>query len=155
MRSYRDELNAPHRVCIVVADAARARLFEAGKANSALREVDALVNPDARSPERKLTSDRPGRKANAMGRGTHSFGERDKPHREAIEGFARRIGQRLRTARTVDRYDRIYLVADPEILGMIRQSLDAGTRKCVVGEVGKSLAKRSTKTIRASLPARL
>ncbi|HXG29767.1 MAG TPA: host attachment protein [Nevskiales bacterium] len=155
MRRYRDELNAPHRVCIMAADAARARLFAAGPANSGLHELDTLVNPEARTPERKLTSDRPGRKANSSGRGTHSFGERAKPHREAVDSFARRIGQRLRAARTVDRFDRIYLVAEPEVLGMIRRTLDERTRKCVVGEVSKSLTRRSAKTIRAALPARL
>ena len=45
---------------IVVADSARARIFEAHKKSRAVSEIAGLINPNSRLPERELVSDRGG-----------------------------------------------------------------------------------------------
>jgi len=45
---------------VVVADASRARIFEAAELPEPLREIEDLVQPEGRMPERALQSDRPG-----------------------------------------------------------------------------------------------
>src|SRR5687767_7572247 len=80
----------PIRTWVVIADAARARVFETRGKGTGLTAVDGLALETELLPNRELVSDRPGRSFESVG-GTRHAMEGSDPHREQKRQFARRI----------------------------------------------------------------
>lgn len=140
---------------VLVADSARARLFDAATPTAPLHEVEFLSNPEARLHEGDLVADGAGtRNGESMSAGHSALGGGSmKDHR--IEEFAGTVCERLsRVARATDAR-RIYIVAEPSFLGLLRLRMDRNLRKQVAHEIPKSLASRGPAEIRAVLPQRL
>jgi len=145
----------PSRIWVVAADAARARIFRARHANGGLTEIEDLLNPDARDAGRALRADRLGHAANAARGGGHSLQRNaDEPHQIAID-FGCRLARRLNAARKRGEFDRVYLVAEPHLLGVVRGALDRPTRRLLAAAIGKDVSRRSAAIVRQRLPARL
>lgn len=142
-------------VWVVVADAGRARLFEAQRKNGGLVEIDDLINAQARVRDEDVVSDRPGRAP----RGSDGVGRSFEPRKERIEqsedDFARMVCARLTAGRRQGAVGRIYLLADPSFLGRLRQHLDAPTQRIVAGEQATDLTRRTPAVIRKALPKQL
>jgi protein required for attachment to host cells len=140
---------------VVAADSARARVFRAGTPDAPLEEVDALLNPEARLHEGDLVEDSAGRRGTRPTQAKRSAlgGETAKRHR--AEEFAAlvcdRVARQLRAARA----GRLYLVAEPEFLGLLRRRFGRSVLRQVAGAVAKSVADQPPGRIRAVLPARL
>ncbi|HWP94866.1 MAG TPA: host attachment protein [Gammaproteobacteria bacterium] len=141
---------------VAVADTVRARLFVVDPNTHALEEKQVLVNPHARLPERELVSDTPGRAGAGGNMGhRHALGD-DYSQKQRVRGeFARSIGRELHSLRTQGKLERLYVVAEPGFLGMLRSHLDGALRKCVAGEIPHCAATRKAGEIRALLPRRL
>lgn len=148
-------VDAAGPVVVAVADSARARLFEAPAPAAPLREVEDLQNAQARLHEGDLVADRAGRMKNRPFQAAHSAFGGDTARRHRAEDFAAiacsSIGRILRRSGA----RRLYLVADPEFLGLLRQRMEPSLRHRVAGEVVKSLAGEPAERIRAVLPRRL
>lgn len=140
------------KIWVLAADNTRARVFATDKRNGELAELFDLVNPKARLRERDFTSDLSGRTANSATGMTHSYGPDEKHKPRATEDFAREVARRLNGARIKGEFGRLYIVADPSFLGLLRSTLDYDTRKLVTGEVDKNLARGSVEQVRATLP---
>jgi len=143
------------RVWVVAADAARARIFRAQRRDGALTEVDDLRNPVAGRGERALRADRQGHASNATHGGGHSLQRNASGPQQETVTFARRVARRLADGRRHGEIDRIYLVAEPRMLGAVRGCLDRPTRRLVAGEIDKDLTRQRPTAIRQRLPARL
>ena len=139
---------------ILVADAARARLFRVERPRGELIEEADFVHPEERLPEHELGADEPGRVRGPGGK-QHSWGP-DEGLREREAGvFATELARHLRAAREQGRFRRLYLVAAPHFLGVLRQELDEHTRALVVDSFDKDLVRHTERDIRAHLPERL
>lgn len=118
---------------IVAGDASRARILQV-TGRSAVREVETLVNPKGRAHGRELLED-----AHSRFRGTRALGsdpeQMSAPEVEA-ERFSREIGEYLDRARMRHRYDRLFLLAPPRFLGMLRKEVG----KLVRDEIDKDLS---------------
>ncbi|MEO0997418.1 MAG: host attachment protein [Pseudomonadota bacterium] len=99
-----------------------------------------LRDETARSSERDLGTDRPGRTFDRFGHGRHAVANGDRDDDERRQRFARRIGQRLDEGRRRGDYDRLVIVATPALLGALRRLLPAPTRATIVREVSRNLA---------------
>jgi len=132
---------------IVVANAARARIFEAEATDSAMREVIDLAHPDSRRHAGDLVSDRAGHVLSGT-TGGHSIdrGERAKQH--AADVFAREICEQLERGRQDQSYRKLYLVAEPQFLGLLRQHMGKPLHDVVRAEVAKDLTTAGEKQIR-------
>lgn len=140
------------RIWVLAADGRRARIFECPTRRGELREIHDLVRPEARLRTRELTSDAPGRSFDGLGAGRHGMDPRHDPKEHNLERFAAEIGELLERGRQEGSFDRLYLVAQPRLLGLLRRTLGETTRKLVAGEVTRGLCDRSPETIRAHLP---
>jgi len=142
------------RIWVVVADEARARLFEVEGTRGALVELADFVNTSERLPEHELGSDDAGR-----GRGpggiSHSFGDDEGFREHYARRFARDIADRLERGLAKRRYKRLYLVAAPHFLGELRNALDGQTSQHVAGSVDRDLVRHNVNDIRGHLPERL
>lgn len=126
---------------VVVADRLRARLFEAGGRRDRLKELEDLVHPEAREPERELVDDRRGRETGDWGRQT--FEPRTTPHEKETNEFVRELGTRLAGAANAGSYDRLVICAEPGLLGRLREGLPDSVSRRIVAEVGKDLADKA------------
>ncbi|HSQ05295.1 MAG TPA: host attachment protein [Burkholderiales bacterium] len=126
---------------IVVADSSRARVFEMANKEKHLREVEDMVNPEGRANHRDLESDAAG----------HYYGRADRMQgpsagttvnavEHEVEWFAKSVSQYLDKGRTERRYDRLYLVAAPKFLGLLRENLTKETRNTVSEELSKEVS---------------
>ena len=121
---------------IVAADAARARILQVAD-RERLVEIDNLLNPDGRLQDRELTTD-----ANPRLHGPGGLSAREEPSavEHTVQIFSKRIGDYLEKARTDHRYDRLYLVAPPKFLGLIRKELGKEVEKLVSDDLAKDLS---------------
>ena len=137
---------------VVVADSARARIFEAETPLAPLQEINVLVNPDARLSDQDLVADKEGKIHDRHGAGRHSL----EPPTDAKEQenivFTKRIAAQLETALNRNAFGRLILVASPAVLGRLRKALDGKTAKAVVFELDKNLSQLGPQAIRQHLP---
>jgi protein required for attachment to host cells len=123
---------------IVAADSSRARVLQVADRQKQLTEIEDLLNPGGRMDDRELTTD-----AHPRFRGTSGPGS-DRQETGAAEHetelFAKRIGDYLDKARNDHRYDRLYLVAPPKFLGVLRGKLNKEVGKLVADELDKDLS---------------
>ncbi|WP_346837466.1 host attachment protein [Microbulbifer sp. SAOS-129_SWC] len=137
---------------VLVANQSHARLFEAAQRSGALDEVQAMVHPESRLKGRDIESDAPGRAFDSNGQGRHAMGNSSELHRRAGNKFAKELAHTLERGRQEGRYEKLYIVAEPQMVGSLRDALKPGTRATIAGETGKNLVNSDTEEIRAQLP---
>jgi len=140
---------------VLVADSARARLFDAPTPTAPLHELEDFANPVARLHEGDLVADRAGVRYNeAVSSGSDAYGGSGmRDHR--VEEFAAAVCDHLADAVKRASAERVYIVAEPQFLGLLRARMDAPLRKRVAGEIAKSIAGKAPDEIRRALPSRL
>jgi len=125
---------------VIAADSSRARIFEVLGKERRLREVADLLNPEGRSSERELKSDAEGRYYGHGDRSrAHSAGEASAVD-HATEIFSRELGRYLEKARTDRQFERLYVMAPPRFLGLLRRNLSNEVQKSIADEIGKDLS---------------
>lgn len=140
---------------VIVCNHSRARLFKAN-ALSLVRELYDQVNPAARLRDQDLVTDGPGSyRGGGSGGQRHAQDPRTSPHEKAAENFARDIAAIIEEAVTGHELDKLYVVAEPDMLGLVRKALSKQARQLVAQEIAKDVVARSPAEIRDFLPARL
>ena len=132
---------------VVVADAARARIFARAKKFSPLQEDTVLTHPESRLRRQDLVSDRPGTVHESSAFGESDASEPTDPKRNEATLFARELSEHLQGLRAKSSIEGITLVAEPRFLGLLRAALDDATTKLVIKEVGASLTRESIEQI--------
>ncbi|MGE5525842.1 MAG: host attachment protein [Rhodospirillaceae bacterium] len=126
---------------IVVADNARARIFEVVDRKETLHELDDLVNPSGRLHDSELRTDNTGR---YFGKGErmqgHAARPRTEPGEHEAELFAKTVAHYLEQARVEHRFERLCLIAAPKFLGVLRQNLTKDARELVFEELDKDVS---------------
>lgn len=137
---------------IVVAADGQARIFESRGRNGHLEEIFDLANPTARLPAHSIDAQAPGRSFDRVGSGRHAMEPRSERRAIARERFAAEIAETLRGGWQEGRFDNLYVIAEPKMLGVLRDILDPTLRKHLAGEVPGNLVTEPVDTIRAHLP---
>ncbi len=136
---------------VVVADASRARVFEAPEPRGPLSEIEALSNPENRLHEGDLVSDRGGRDSN-RGAGSHGYSTGGGAKEEAVNRFAAEVCRHLEKGRNAHAFDRLYVMASPGFLGVLRKHQSDALRGLIYDEIAKDLATQDVGRIREQLP---
>jgi protein required for attachment to host cells len=123
---------------LVVANSSVAHIFKVQKKN-ALTEVETLTHPASRLRNQDLVSDRPGRDVERMGIRKHSMEQKTSPKDQEFMSFAKAISDYLQNARKEGRFERLYLAANPTLLGFLRDTIPDAIRKLIGGEVDKDM----------------
>jgi len=111
---------------IVAGDASRARVLQVMGRNR-LEEIQDFVNPKGRMDDRELITDAYPRFRGTGGPGSDRQETSAQEHE--VELFAKQIDRFLDQARIKQRYDRLFVLAPPKFLGLLRKNLDKGGRK--------------------------
>lgn len=137
---------------IVVADAARARVFAREKAENTLHEATNLVHGESALHDGDL---RTGGEGGTMSNSSGSSFRRSEPHATPqetnAERFAKEIAEHLRQGRTREAFSDLVLIAEPRFLGRLRANIDAETAKRVQFTVDKNLVESSVDRIEQEL----
>ncbi|MDB5968478.1 MAG: hypothetical protein JWQ90_928 [Hydrocarboniphaga sp.] len=144
-----------HAAWVVAADAGRARIFSVSQDDGQLEELVDFVNPDARLQDRDAVSDRRGHVTQGAAGIGHAFEPRESHGEHVAESFAKDLCERLGTAQRSGEVTKIYLLAAPKFLGLLRKNLDKATQRLVVLELASDLTLHSRHDIRSALPAQL
>lgn len=161
--------NESMRTWVVVADAARARFFRveenpeahggsqfapSGEALvGALVEIKDLSHPESLLKEREMASDEPGMTSVQHLHSKFGMAEIVPPKEAEAVRFAKEVADHLK--HEVSAYDRLYVVAPPHFLGLLRADIDKAVHAKVAGEFHKELTHFPAEQIREHLPAKL
>lgn len=126
---------------IVAADSSRARVFEIAEPERRLRPVEEFNHPEGRANNRELTSDAQGRyMSQGGGPRAHSATRQVSAVDHENELFSKTLSRYLDKARSQHRYRKLYLIAPPEFLGLMRENLSKEVRKLTAEEINKDLS---------------
>lgn len=139
---------------VLVADGARARLFESESFNKGLSEVACFTNPDGRSPGRNATTERAPRVNESANSARHAIEPHTSLRDKSTDRFARTLNAALEQGRNNNHFDQLVLIAPPRFLGTLHNNLGKGLTECVVGEIRRNLTALPPEEIRSRLPRR-
>lgn len=120
----------------VVANAARARVFEEADTPGEFHHVSDLVHPQSRMKGEQLGSDRPGHvEGTGHGLGSASFQPRTGPREREHDRFSREVAAAVNDGVAQGRCAGITLVASDPFLGEVKAHLSAQARKLLLRTV--------------------
>lgn len=125
---------------IIAADSSRARIFEVGKDNEKLREIEDMINPEGRQDERDIQSDADGQNFSGRGMQRNTSQPQQTMLEHDIERFCKDVTRYLDKACYEHRFDALCVIAPPKFLGMMREHLGELARKAVTEEIPKDIA---------------
>lgn len=142
---------------VVVADAARARVFRAESRIGPLQEVTDFADGQGRLHDGDMYTDEQTRRLELGANNYHQSNDYEPPRtheRVNAHRFAKQVADYLRRGALEDRYERLVVAAAPEFLGVLRHELDSNTRSRVALELPKDLSKMRPEEVRSYLPER-
>lgn len=130
----------PKTTWFLVADGARARIYATEGRALDLKPVFAheFAAP-TRAPNRAADSDKPGRSFDSAGQGRHAMEREVNWQTHEKQMFSKALARELEQGANRNAYDRLVLVAAPEILGFLRDDLGKNAARLVVAEINKDL----------------
>ncbi|MCB9713884.1 MAG: host attachment protein [Myxococcales bacterium] len=138
---------------VVVADGARARIFESHHHAPGLRSVLGYELTIDRLRDHERWSDRAGTGHQRVGHGVHSMAASTDPSDHQHELLAKEVAAVLQHGRMAGRFDALLLVAAPAFLGRLRRALDPATRRLVVAEDAHDLSRLPEHELEHRIPA--
>ncbi|MDH3739030.1 MAG: host attachment protein, partial [Alphaproteobacteria bacterium] len=88
---------------------------------------------------RDIMSDAPGRAFDSAGQGRHAMERPSDPQRLNQQAFAHEIAAHIDKGVENNKFDRLVVVAAPQMLGELRQNLSDAAKAKVSGELSKDL----------------
>ena len=140
---------------LLVADRARARLFDYPRAADGLVELQDFINPDGHKLGRDAQRGPLPRAQESTSAMRHAIEPRTSPEDKSSDRFARELGDALERGRVDHRYERLVLVAPPEFLGNLHRTLGKQVQNCIVAEVDKDLTAMPATKLGETLSAQL
>jgi len=123
---------------IVVADKCKAKIYRSTKFPH-IEEVSHFEHPASGLHNQDLISSKPGRSFQSFGATRHSYQPEVEPRQHEAIKFAIELARVLLVGKNNQEFNRLYLIADPYFLGLLRQHIDAEVQKLVAGELAKEL----------------
>jgi len=135
---------------VVVADAARARVFDVDGKTKAIAEVMDMSHPASLQHASEMASDAPGMSSVKGMPSKFGMEEIVSPKEEEAIRFAKQVAEALQAG--LADYERLYLIAAPHFLGLLRKDLDKAVQAKVVKEIDKDLTKHTLEDICTHFP---
>ena len=113
-------------------------IYDYQKKPTKLTLLKEIIHPENRLKDMDLTSSAPGHyKASNSVYGTYS--QDTDPKEIKIDNFAREIARELDHGRTTNSYDKIIIIAPPQVCGLISQHLDKHVKELIFKNIHKDL----------------
>jgi len=138
---------------IVIADSARARLFQSDASLDAMEHMETLHHPESRQKSGQLVSDNSGRDRRGGSGGTLSG---PSAHDHELDVFSRELAETLEKGFDAHRFERLVLAAPANFLGKLRGHLSTRVAGAVVASMPKDYSRlpsqQLAELIRSQLP---
>lgn len=134
----------------VVMDANTARIvIDVTRPADPAPDPDEIVMETAHLRAQDIMADKPGRSFASVGSARSSIEYRSDPVREAEHRFATEVVEALVVKHRAGLFDKLVVVAGPEMLGILRDTLPRELRDCVTAEIPKLLTGISKHDLRS------
>ncbi|MDH3266536.1 MAG: host attachment protein [Gammaproteobacteria bacterium] len=145
----RQKIRLPNAsTCIAVCSAKGARFWHSESRNSDWKLAKQIRHPLGAQHDAEFASDKPGRSFDSFGRGRHAVAKEFSGRQQAVFRFVEQVAEYLNGAVYAGDFRYVVLLADPTILGILRDKLSAAVAKAVVHEAPKNLANLDESEIR-------
>lgn len=134
---------------VVAANGSNAKIFRVGKFPK-LEVLEELDHPESRLRNQDLVTAAQGRSFESIGTARSAYQPSIDPHHQELEKFARLIGEYLTKAKRDRSFSRLYIMANPSFLGLLRPHLN-GVQESIVAEIGKDVTSQSINEIEQQL----
>ena len=138
--------NAP--TLILACSASSARCWRSTTRHGEWSDFGEFEDDAAKLRERDIGADRPGRAFDSFGSGRHAMSPQTKARDTEKRRFANRVADYLNAQIAEGRAKHLVLMADPTILGMLRDELSVRARAAVVYEAAKNVSHLGSPEIR-------
>ena len=139
---------------ILVSDAARARLFETIADDASIVEIACYTNPGLRGATNLSSTGRTvPRTQDSTGPARHIIEPHTSHRDKETQAFAHTLVVHLLEAHSHHRYDRLFLVAPPHFLGVLREHLRHAPSAGLAGELPKDMVALPPAELLAQLKA--
>lgn len=129
----------PHVTWILVADAEKARIWvNLGPGKGLELHSKGDFSQETHKAE-KIGSDKPGRAFESASTARHAYQPKIDLHRAEKRNFSKGVVDILNRGALEKSFERLILVAPPQLLGDIRQFLNEHAKARIVGELAKDL----------------
>ena len=141
------------KIWVLAADNSRARIFQTTRRTVLEKEIESIVHPASRQQSQELYTDRPGRTVHpTSGDQRKAYAPSTDPKKYEVQQFAKALVEKINKAAMENKYEKIYIIAPPSFLGMLRAGMDNHTRERIKGEVDKNVTQLKMEEIRKHLP---
>ncbi|MFD2252591.1 protein required for attachment to host cells [Pseudochelatococcus lubricantis] len=137
---------------VLVADGARARIVrDLGTSLEAGERPEDLVFEIDHKQLREIMADKPGRAFSSHGVRRSAMEYTSDPVQEQEAAFAATLLEELERRHAAHEFDKLAIIAEPRLLGVIRRILPAALRETVVNEISKDLTKLPNRELREAI----
>jgi protein required for attachment to host cells len=136
---------------VLVANGKKARIFEVEKFGK-LKEISSLVHPRSTLTNEELTRDSLGRKKDFFRKTPSTYEPNTMPKEKEEHTFAKEVAGYMDKSKNTNQFLRLFLMADPHFLGLLRKSLGKNTLSAIEGEVSKDLTELPPDEIWTHMP---
>lgn len=145
----------PHQeTWVLVANSSQAKLFRLTQFPK-IEPIQDFAHPESRLHDQDLISDKPGRNFDRMGTGRHSYESKHDPKSLEIDKFGKILAEHLNLAHENGDFSRLYLLANPSFLGVLRQELNPRLQNAIVSEIAKDMTEHPKSDIEHQIEAAL
>lgn len=134
-------------IFVVNANTNSCQIYHYDKTHSQLTLVKEMSHPEIKLKASEfLTTDKPGRYQNSTSAGG-AYSPRMDPKEVEIDRFSREIALELDKGRKANAYDKLIIITEPHMNGLIFQHLDKHVKDLVINNIQKDLQHMSEKEL--------
>lgn len=141
--------NTPHPhpfTWVVVADKCKARIYRLVKFPK-IEEIFFLEHPESRLRNQDLVTTKQGSSLQRGGTTRYGYQQKTEPRQLEAEKFATFLTNYLTTAERKGEFNRLYLLAEPSFLGLLRKHMSPEIQKTIVAQLAKDVTSSDLATI--------
>lgn len=125
----------------LIADGAQARIVsQLERDQETGSRLDDIIFDAEHKPLRKIMADKPGRSFASSDARRSAMEYHSDPVREQKSRFAEMLAEQLEKHRAAADFDRLVIIAEPRMLGLLRDALPAPLKSVVNAEIAKDLS---------------
>lgn len=139
-------------IWVLSAGSAEAVVYKSKGGKGGLNEHKRFENDEARLSDSELTSDSPGRAYDSAGHGRHIMEQPTDPKKYEADLFAKELADYLEQACNTGECDKLYIIAAPAFLGMLREHYCKAVHDSIAEELDLNLSNFAAEDVRSRLP---
>ncbi|MCP5470152.1 MAG: host attachment protein [Chlamydiales bacterium] len=139
------------KVWIITANRCKAKVFRAENTHK-LVEIKTVEHKEAHEHARDLNADRQGRNNNRLGYGVDTMEAKTSVEEKDAVQFAMELAHMLHEGYKAGFFERLYLIANPPFVSILRDALPKQVASLVEKEVHKDLTHSKGEEVREYLP---